>query len=65
MFAAKAGASKVYGIDLSDMADYAKDIVLENNYENITIIKDRVEYVNLPEKVFILFCNCFIFIKFC
>eukprot|EP00040_Diaphanoeca_grandis_P044253 m.11796 g.11796 ORF g.11796 m.11796 type:complete len:510 (-) comp8982_c0_seq1:331-1860(-) len=51
-FAARAGARKVYGVDASDMADYAKILVKHNNMSDvITIIKGRVEDIELPEKV--------------
>jgi len=52
LFAAHAGAKRVYGIDMSDIANQAKEIVKANKYENvITIIKGKVEEVELPEKV--------------
>lgn len=51
-FAARAGAKKVYGIDASDMADYAKILVEKNGLSDvITIIKGKVEDLELPEKV--------------
>ncbi|XP_039247745.2 uncharacterized protein LOC120325703 isoform X1 [Styela clava] len=49
MFAAKAGAKHVYGIDMSEIAFQAMDIVKENNLDDrITILKGRVEEVDLP-----------------
>merc|ERR1719291_1104745 len=56
MFAAKAGARKVIGIDNSSIADQAKDIVKENKFGDIiTIIRGKVEEVELPvEKVDII-----------
>ncbi|RDD38556.1 Protein arginine N-methyltransferase 3 [Trichoplax sp. H2] len=53
MFAAKAGCRHVYAIDQSDIINYARDIVMENQLENkITLIKGKVEDVKLPiEKV--------------
>jgi SAM-dependent methyltransferase len=56
MFAAEAGAAQVFGIDMADIADCAKEIVAENGYaDTITIIKGKVEDVELPvEKVDII-----------
>jgi hypothetical protein len=40
MFAAKAGARHVYGIDMSDIIDDARSIVAENGFQDrITLIK--------------------------
>ncbi|XP_063913181.1 protein arginine N-methyltransferase 1 isoform X2 [Zophobas morio] len=56
MFSAKAGASKIYGIDQSEVVYKAMDITRENNYyETIHLIKGRIEDTNLPvEKVDII-----------
>lgn len=56
MFAKKAGAKHVYGIDMSSIIDHAKEIVKANGFEDsITLIKGKVEEVNLPvEKVDII-----------
>ncbi|KAK9872088.1 hypothetical protein WA026_016133 [Henosepilachna vigintioctopunctata] len=53
MFAAKAGAKKVFGIDQSDVVYKAMDVVRENKLEDkIQLIKDQIENVSLPvEKV--------------
>eukprot|EP00980_Cylindrotheca_fusiformis_P008264 scaffold1736_cov127-Cylindrotheca_fusiformis.AAC.78 len=49
MFAAKAGAKHVYGIDCSSIVDQARKIVDINGYsDQITIIKGKVEEVELP-----------------
>lgn len=49
LFAAKAGASHVYGIDMSAIAESAKEIVKVNGYEeSVTIIRGKVEEVVLP-----------------
>lgn len=49
IFAAKAGASHVYGIEFADIADYAKEIIKKNKLEDkITIIKSKVEEAILP-----------------
>lgn len=56
MFAKKAGAKHVYGIDMSSIIDHAKVIIKNNNLEDgITLIKGKVEEVQLPvEKVDII-----------
>ena len=56
LFAARAGAKKVIGIDNADIAYYARDIIKKNGYEDtITIIKGKMEEVELPvEKVDII-----------
>lgn len=55
MFAAKAGAKKVYGIDMSSIIDHAKTIVKDNKLDDtITLIKGKVEEVDIPEKVDII-----------
>lgn len=49
MFAAQAGAKHVYGIDCSSIIDQATKIVETNGFqEQITLIKGKVEEVNLP-----------------
>jgi protein arginine N-methyltransferase 1 len=49
LFAAKAGAKKVIGIDMSKIIDHAKQIVKDNGYEDvITLINGKVEEVELP-----------------
>lgn len=43
MFAAKAGAAKVIGVECSNIVEYAKQIVADNNLDHIvTIIKGKV-----------------------
>ncbi|XP_040062728.1 protein arginine N-methyltransferase 1 isoform X1 [Ixodes scapularis] len=50
MFAAKAGAARVFGIECSGVVEHAERIVRENNLSNIvTIVKGKVEEVTLPE----------------
>jgi len=52
MFAAKAGARKVIGIDMSSIVEYAQKIVKTNNLDDVvTIIKGKVEEVELPEGI--------------
>ena len=49
LFAAKAGAKHVYGIDCSSIVVHAKRIVRDNGMENvITLIQGKVEEVQLP-----------------
>lgn len=49
MFAAKAGAKKVYGIECSSISDYSEKIIKANHLDNIiTIFKGKVEEVELP-----------------
>merc|ERR1712223_1977732 len=49
MFAKKAGAKHVYGIDMSSIIDHAKVIVKDNGMEDgITLMKRKVEEVELP-----------------
>ncbi|XP_033111923.1 protein arginine N-methyltransferase 1-like [Anneissia japonica] len=56
MFAAKAGAKQVIGIECSSIVDHAKKIVEANNMGDvITLVKGKVEEVELPvEKVDII-----------
>ncbi|KAG9475892.1 hypothetical protein GDO78_003994, partial [Eleutherodactylus coqui] len=56
MFAAKAGAQKVYGVDQSEIIYQAMDIIRLNNLEDrISLIKGRIEEIDLPvEKVDII-----------
>ncbi|KAH0458726.1 hypothetical protein IEQ34_011540 [Dendrobium chrysotoxum] len=56
LFAAKAGAKHVYAIEASEMADYACRLVAGNPSigNRITVIKGKVEEVELPEKADIL-----------
>lgn len=53
MFAAKAGAKKVIGIDCSNIVDLAKDIVEANKLSHIvTIIKGKMEEIeSLPDGI--------------
>lgn len=56
MFAAKSGAKKVYGIEMSNIVEHAKRIVKANNLDHaVEIIQGKVEEVTLPvEKVDII-----------
>lgn len=56
MFAAKAGAKHVYGVDSSSMLTHAREIVRANGLESqITLIQGKMEEIELPvEKVDII-----------
>lgn len=55
MFAASAGAKKVYALDQSEVIYHAMDIIRENDLQNtIKTIKGRLENTNLEEKVDII-----------
>jgi protein arginine N-methyltransferase 1 len=50
MFAAKAGAKKVIGIECSSIVEYAEKIVKANKLDDVvTLIKGKVEEVTLPD----------------
>jgi len=52
MFAAKAGAKRVIGVDMSSIVDHAKQIVADNGLaDTVTIIRGKVEEISLPEGV--------------
>merc|ERR1711981_796784 len=49
MFAVKAGAKHVYGVDMSNIIDQAKGIVDDNGLsDRITLIKGKIEEIELP-----------------
>jgi len=55
MFAAKAGARKVYAVEASDMALSARKLIKANGLEHIvTVVHGRLEEVDIPEKVDII-----------
>ena len=48
VIAAKAGATHVYAVEYSEMAEYAKQFINDNGCtDNITLIKKRMEDVNI------------------
>jgi len=52
MFAAKAGAARVIGIECSNIAQHARTIVKANGFEDtVTIVKGKVEEVELPDGI--------------
>ena len=49
MFAARAGAKKVFAVECSDIAEQARKIVAANDFEDvIEIIKGKIEEIELP-----------------
>ncbi|KAL1745712.1 S-adenosyl-L-methionine-dependent methyltransferase [Schizophyllum fasciatum] len=53
MFAAKAGASHVVGIDMSNIIDQAQKIIEANGFKDtITLVKGKLEEADLPIKQF-------------
>ncbi|KAL6753399.1 S-adenosyl-L-methionine-dependent methyltransferase [Haematococcus lacustris] len=55
IFAAKAGAKKVYAVEATDMAQHARKLVAHNKLENvIEVIQGTIETIDLPEKVDII-----------
>ncbi|KAF5950755.1 hypothetical protein HYC85_012748 [Camellia sinensis] len=56
LFAAQAGAKHVYAVEASEMAEYARKLIAGNPFlgQRITVIKGKVEDVELPEKADIL-----------
>ncbi|KAK7689949.1 hypothetical protein QCA50_006589 [Cerrena zonata] len=52
LFAARAGAKRVFAVDASPIAERAEQIVKANNLENvITVIRGKVEDIKLPDDV--------------
>ncbi|XP_076471327.1 protein arginine N-methyltransferase 1-like [Babylonia areolata] len=52
MFAAKAGAARVIGIECSSIIDYSQKIVKANGLDDvITLIRGKVEEVTLPDGI--------------
>ena len=53
LFAARAGAKHVYGIECSAIADQARQIIADNGYsDRITVVKQKVEEITaLPDGV--------------
>ena len=49
LFAARAGAKQVIGVDNADIVYYAREIIKKNGYDDkITIVKGKMEEVELP-----------------
>ena len=59
MFAARAGARKVYAVELAPVARLARKIVAANGYDAvIEVIEGDVRTLDLPEKVTVLVSDC-------
>ncbi|KAL7210468.1 hypothetical protein ACSBR1_031926 [Camellia fascicularis] len=56
LFAAQAGAKHVYAVEASEMVEYARKLIAGNPLlaQRITVVKGKVEEVELPEKADIL-----------
>ncbi len=55
IFAARAGAKKVYAVEATDMAKYAKRLTEAQGYEGtIEVIQGVIESIEIPEKVDII-----------
>lgn len=60
MFAARAGAAKVIGVDNSSVLKSAAKIIAENGLEDtVTLIRGKIEEVVLPVDKVALFCSKF------
>ena len=60
MFAARAGAKRVIGMDCSNIIDRAKQIVKQNKLDEVvTLIKGKVEDAVLPDGIEKVFRVCF------
>merc|ERR1711992_376551 len=59
MFAAKAGAKQVFGVDMSGIVEQAKIITEKNGFaDKVTLIRGKIEEIVLPvEKVDIIISN--------
>lgn len=52
LFAAQAGAARVFAIEYSDIADHAVKIVKDNHFDHIiTVIKGKAEEIELPDGI--------------
>jgi SAM-dependent methyltransferase len=52
MFAAQAGARAVYAVDMSSIAQQAKQIIIDNGFDSVvTVMQGKMEEIELPEKV--------------
>jgi len=54
-FAVQAGARKVYAVEASNMASFAKELVINNNMADIVeVITGKIEEIQIPEQVDII-----------
>lgn len=57
LFAAKAGARKVYAVDCSSIIEQATQIISDNGFSDvITTVRGKIEEVEIPEKVWLVEC---------
>lgn len=54
LFCAKAGAKKVYAVEMSSIGEYAKHIFKHNGFDNIELLQGKLEDLHIPEKVDII-----------
>eukprot|EP00197_Chlamydomonas_leiostraca_P014660 CAMPEP_0202867434 /NCGR_PEP_ID=MMETSP1391-20130828/9431_1 /ASSEMBLY_ACC=CAM_ASM_000867 /TAXON_ID=1034604 /ORGANISM="Chlamydomonas leiostraca, Strain SAG 11-49" /LENGTH=379 /DNA_ID=CAMNT_0049547481 /DNA_START=156 /DNA_END=1295 /DNA_ORIENTATION=+ len=55
IFAAKAGAKKVYAVEATDMANHARKLVAHNKLDGVVeVLQGTIETIELPEKVDII-----------
>ena len=68
LFAAQAGARKVYAVEASAMAEKATEIVAANGFEDvIVVIKGKIEEIEIPGELLFMkllfFANIYIHVK--
>ncbi|KAI9576323.1 protein arginine N-methyltransferase 1-B [Glossina fuscipes] len=52
MFAAKAGAATVIAVDCSNIVEYARQVVIDNNlHDIIKVVKGKIEEIELPNGI--------------
>ncbi|KAH8382709.1 hypothetical protein KR009_004899 [Drosophila setifemur] len=52
MFAAKAGAARVIAVDCSNIIEFARQVVIDNNLQEvITVVKGKIEEIELPNGI--------------
>ncbi|XP_023173573.1 protein arginine N-methyltransferase 1-B [Drosophila hydei] len=52
MFAAKAGAAKVIAVDCSNIIEFARQVIIDNNLQDvITVVKGKIEEIELPNGI--------------
>ncbi|XP_017855945.1 PREDICTED: protein arginine N-methyltransferase 1-B isoform X2 [Drosophila arizonae] len=52
MFAAKAGAANVIAVDCSNIIEFARQVIIDNNLQDIiTVVKGKIEEIELPNGI--------------
>ena len=52
MFGAKAGAAKVIAVDCSNIVEYGRQVVIDNNLQDIvSVVKGKIEEVDMPDGI--------------